>query len=613
MILYDQDFNFIGMSAETLTFLGYEDIDEFTSMHNDFADLFVKKEGFIHKFENFSWIHYILYSGAANKKAYVRQKNGSEAPVDITIKEVFLNHTYEGLRKIYSVKLINENFTKISKTDVHDNRSKKSSEYSLSKLTKDPIDLPVPPVESEAPSIPEPVDFKLDMPDIPDMGETASDVPAASTAEPQTEESAFLLNIPSLDEINETKPAQDQNAEPEAVSTENDDIFKLDIFATPEKAPEAAPEMATETEPEKSESMFDTLHTPVSDQKEEIPHISFGEEKEKPATHPAEAKETKSALFSFDLLKKEDEATPLPQEEKAREEEELQPFSFDLFKKRETSATEESVEAAPEQTGTDSVPLETNKDALIDQIKNDIAEIDSETEANLTEQHEAAEKLQQILAESLKEERCAPEVKPTEPEEFMPERAPSSETTSATLFSRPQKSDHEQTFEQTLQDVFQVPKSPEATQNKRNSEQKLNHLNLSSSDQESKLSVTKESLKSQDPDSEQETALDLPKLGNLGLDHEEELDFIEEFLDDTAASLSLAEEYLKLEDYDNIKYSLIKISSSAEILHFEQILDHTRAMSQQCEAQARDALQQELEALKKTVARYKEYYATIVA
>ena len=137
MILYDQNFKFIGMSAETLTFLGYEDLEEFCSMHGDFADLFIKREGYIHKFENFSWIHYILYSGAANKKALIGKKNGGELSVEITIKEVFLNQAYEGLEKIYSVKLINENFTTISKTDVHDQRSHQNNHYSLRNLTKD--------------------------------------------------------------------------------------------------------------------------------------------------------------------------------------------------------------------------------------------------------------------------------------------------------------------------------------------------------------------------------------------------------------------------------------------------------------------------------------------
>ncbi len=652
MILYDQDFNFIGMSAETLAFLGYEDIDEFTSMHSDFADLFVKKEGFIHKFENFSWIHYILYSGAANKKAYVLQKNGDEAPVDITIKEVFLNHTYDGLRKIYSVKLINENFTKISKTDVHDNRSKKSSEFSLRNLTGEALDITHAPQSAEtespapAPSMPESVDFKLDMPEIPERDKAQPH--AQPDVKPQNETNDFVLNLPPLDEKPEIAPLHDAEAtipahlnldqdltieEPALQISEPDtsDIFKLDISATPE--------------PVSEENTAEESIAPRQEEEEEhIPHISFGSVQ----SDSSEKKHTDMELFSFDLLKKEEKPEPAeeqhaslsePQEinkteisSSAKEvEQEGKAFSFDLFKKVASSEKEET----PREPEAMAIVSDQNRDALIDQIKNDIAEIDSETPADLSEQNEAAMKLEQILAESRHENASESREEPPAPETTIkiemtdqesdltdklqqhPQQA-ESESAEQTLFSRPQKSDQEHSFEKTLQDVFQIPASSQTSDSKRvgeeNSEQELNHLNLLKDEEANQQSITKESLESQELDSEGDNeALKLPQLGTLGLDHDEELDFIEEFLEDTKASLGLIEEYLKLEDYDNIKYSLIKISSSAEILHFEQILEHARSMAEQCDKKAYDALQQELEKLRKTVARYKEHYATIVA
>ena len=60
MILYDDKYNFLGMSSHTLGFLGYEDIQEFISMHNDFANVFVQKEGFIYKYDNFNWIDFSI-------------------------------------------------------------------------------------------------------------------------------------------------------------------------------------------------------------------------------------------------------------------------------------------------------------------------------------------------------------------------------------------------------------------------------------------------------------------------------------------------------------------------------------------------------------------------
>lgn len=657
MILYDQDFNFIGMSAETLAFLGYEDIDEFTSMNSDFADLFVKKEGFIHKFENFSWIHYILYSGAANKRAYVRQKNGSEAPVDITIKEVFLNHTYDGLRKVYSVKLINENFTKYAKSDVHDSRSKESKEFSLKKLAGEAAvtsgaEQPSETATAEA-AVTEPLDFKLDMPETPTRPAPLPEHTPQQPASPEKSED-FILNIPPLDatpDLSETEEKEPPhiNFDHHPASEDSDDIFKLDIAATPEPA-HAVPveEEPAKQHPTGTGALPDATaaHQQAQAAGEEdtlVPHVTFGASgSEKSDTASDSEAEGHASLFSFDLLKKEEDALPqqeLPEssEKSASAEsveseasaDESKPFSFDLFK-RETTASKASLHEANEP-----MPLsDDNKDALINQIKHDIAEIDSESQPDAAEQSEAALKLEQILAESLQEESGSAHSDPqntTEKQDHANEQAtPHFEMEGLTpednapqeerpLFSTPQKSDpQEASFEKTLREVFQIPVSDAAAaahSAEENIDEKSNHLNLLKPEDENKRSVTKESLKSQHPDEreEEEDALHLPQLGNLGLEQDEARDFIEEFLDDTEASLSLAEEYLNLEDYDNIKYSLIKISSSAEILHFEKILEHARKMSQQCESKAGDALRHELHILKKTVARYKEHYATAVA
>jgi HPt (histidine-containing phosphotransfer) domain-containing protein len=102
------------MSSHSLSFLGYEDIGDFLSLHNDFANLFVNQEGYIYKFDNFSWIDFVLYSGSANKKAIIRLKNNQETEVDISIKEIHLAHPLNDIKKIYSVKILSDSFHKIS-------------------------------------------------------------------------------------------------------------------------------------------------------------------------------------------------------------------------------------------------------------------------------------------------------------------------------------------------------------------------------------------------------------------------------------------------------------------------------------------------------------------
>ncbi len=137
MILYDDKYNFLGMSSDTLSFLGYEDIGEFLSQHNDFANLFVNKEGYIYKFDNFAWIDFVLYSGSTNKKAAVTLKNGQEAEVSVSIKELFLAQNLEGAKKLFSVKIISDNFNEISKTPRDTSNIKKSiGGFSLGGLIK---------------------------------------------------------------------------------------------------------------------------------------------------------------------------------------------------------------------------------------------------------------------------------------------------------------------------------------------------------------------------------------------------------------------------------------------------------------------------------------------
>ncbi len=72
-------------------------------------------------------------------------------------------------------------------------------------------------------------------------------------------------------------------------------------------------------------------------------------------------------------------------------------------------------------------------------------------------------------------------------------------------------------------------------------------------------------------------------------------------------------EYLKIEDYNNIKYSLIKISSSAEILHFDQMLGLARETASLCESGSADALAEKIDTLDKITARYREHFSTITA
>ncbi len=146
MILYDQNYNFIGVSNETVSFLGYESIQDFMAQHNDFSELLVQKEGYIYNFQNFSWLDYILYSGAPNKEAIVKLKSGEEVEIKITVKEVFLTRELEGVTKFYGVRLITDQFIKIaSKVNPNIKREQPKSNFSLNSI----IDPSVAPQEED--------------------------------------------------------------------------------------------------------------------------------------------------------------------------------------------------------------------------------------------------------------------------------------------------------------------------------------------------------------------------------------------------------------------------------------------------------------------------------
>ena len=734
MILYDQDFRFIGMSAETLNFLGYENIDEFTSMHSDFSDLFIKKEGFIHKFDNFSWIHYVLYSGAANKKAYIARKDGQELCVNITIKEVFLNHTYDGLRIIYSVKLINENFTKVSQNNTHETHSSSPAKnhFSLNNLTKD-LNLSDQPAAQNAVATSENATHKTETPDfkldIPDESIFATPKTETSETRPQQPE----IDIPLFDTPNVTTTVSDTNEKikseeeiftlnfPESATANTEDnssAINISDFGAPavkEEESETTPSVQTTGQ---SLSEMLKLNAPAEEEPQDrstpfnfnLSH-TIEDTTEKQGIQPEAKKTDKSTpdnespqkdIFSFQLLKEQYEtpaettqpvndektasqpdktllkpdepikeapvtenptdflnkkSTETPKEEKSQEnifnfnflldettqndsheasanevkhekevplsellkpnntdDESTTQFSFNLFKNEDEEQSNESILSTPD---------EENKSTLIDQIKHDIEVIDRDVPNESSETEDPGQKLKSLLYPGIQEQESPqnPETttgetvhtKPltfdfqTEPEKVSNTPEEKIETAVKPEFPEKIPSYEENSFEETLKNIFSTEqKTP---QHKTNF---LNDIEPEKSIEETKQSITTEAIKSpeQNEASSSET-LTLPQLGNLGLSREEELDFIEEFLDDTIANIELMQEYLKLEDYSNIKYNLIKIASSAEILHFDQMLAHTKALTTLCNEEQKDSVAEKLQKLLQLTKRYKAHFSTM--
>ncbi|MDR0762778.1 MAG: hypothetical protein LBF13_07015 [Campylobacteraceae bacterium] len=138
MILYDKNTKFIGASADILSVLGYEDMNAFMAYNNDVADLFVKRQGYVHKFDDFSWINYVLNGSLPNKNVIIRTRNGGEVEASISITEVFLADTQ------------NEKYYLISLKNVH---------YVEAKVTENTIKQPIFKIKNENEPITAAVEF----------------------------------------------------------------------------------------------------------------------------------------------------------------------------------------------------------------------------------------------------------------------------------------------------------------------------------------------------------------------------------------------------------------------------------------------------------------------
>jgi hypothetical protein len=117
LILYDKKGTFLGMGQDELSMLGYEDMHDFVNNYSDFADLFIKRPGYISKFKNFFWIDYMLHSGTPNKNVVLKHKNGTEVESGLVVSELFLTQEINECTSLYGVELSAMSGTRSFKTD----------------------------------------------------------------------------------------------------------------------------------------------------------------------------------------------------------------------------------------------------------------------------------------------------------------------------------------------------------------------------------------------------------------------------------------------------------------------------------------------------------------
>lgn len=433
MILYDDKYNFLGMSAETLGFLGYEDLSDFLSLNTDVANLFVQKEGFIYNFDNFSWIDFVLFSGSANKSAMITLKNGQETKVNLSIKEVHLIHDLNGIHKIYGVKLISDHFHEISGVAKQEPDIKGAiGGFNLSGLTKQE---PAPSMETkkteietekesfeqlinetkeeQAKETPKSDSFVLNFAE--DELTTKEEVITRQEETPveKVSEEEFKLDFFKEEQTEAEEPITFAQQEPvdeseeEAVSQETvNDFLKIET----QEAEETPDPLLNTQEPETQEDEFnfnllkgelepDTDHkdsAPITS--DEAPALHFLQREEQLQSEPEESPSTFNFLHNDDS-QNENLQTHLETDESTEEtkpalkldflsadskEEQTntssvtpiqsEPVKLDFLK---TGDSEMALHEKQENSQTPQVQSEQNKAQIIQQIKDDIKEIDA--------------------------------------------------------------------------------------------------------------------------------------------------------------------------------------------------------------------------------------------
>ncbi len=634
MILYDENYNFLGISSDTLTFLGYEDMTEFLALVPDFVNLLVKKDGYVHEFNNFSWIDFILFSGASNKKALIKLKNNKTIETNIDAKEIFLvdeNKRYymveidknfinlesqddsDGQNSSFENFKLNESILGVEvKNSVQDSSSfakEQESEYSLSFESQNSSSIK----DNEE-------SFILDISDT-----TKSDHQKVDTAEELTTNSSgeFRLNLDldlstikkeskSIKQENINTPFVDQNSFNKEDRLKHDQEFNTD------------------------KNSFNNLDTNLE---QDVPKID--------ETVDKKLQNNKSSFVDIDKLealknqksKKDFKPNSLlakllkPQinKDKKKSKDEQKELSKELN-------LDDHVECNDKSDNLNLFKKEKEKDGGLNFLKIDIDKDEQKElakELNLDDHVECNDKNDNLnLFKKEKElnldDGLIPnllklddeEIKKDDKEDIIGQiksdiqeidgvnSSDKSVQIKDSLNSKIEKDkdgDNNQgtLFQSRLKDLFKQNSEKKEQDQPKSSLFKLKSLDSSGikNEKDSKKSHQESSLKeilnsyngfvdnSVNQQKEQSGGdEDEFSLSFLGLSREEEYSLVNDFVNESKGYIRMIDEFCENSDYENILYTLIKIYSSAEILSIKSIIDITHNMKKACEGKDIDAI-----------------------
>lgn len=584
------------MSSENLSYLGYEDLSDFTSQHSDFASLLVNKEGYIYKFQNFSWIDFILYSGSPNKAALLKLKNGDEVEIKLSVKEVFLNTPINGSEKYFSVRILSDNFVKMaSQTDPEiSKKSPQTNNFNLSNLipgeeSTSHANIPEVAIQEEiaSPAIKEEAPQINLMQELPQAEESSfvleTAAPALQTepeinlmeSTPTQKESSFVLEtaptLQSEPEINlmQSEPQAEESSfilEPIAPSLEAEPAEEVAPIGQQEEIQQNGfklnfPETPFEETPT-AELNFDSS----SDQTEEKGELSFLLPKSESTVAATEEMESEKKEENFFLLKNEEEVATesnepalqlsLPAQEKSVEEEpssqEENFLSLDFLKADTQVQAEETTQETPAGIEAPSLQIGEQQSTNLNFLKQATQDLSHEESEMQTPTPEAKESIIAQIQQDIEEIDA-----PTMPQkESVSTIEAESFQVDASLLNQNKSDEKEKSFTKTLQSLFVTP-DEESTQQADTSPE----ATLKKNDEILAPAQTNSSTKP-----------------SLGLGEQEEQALLEEFIQESQSNLALFKSFHEGNQQTQANYILVKILSSANSLQLTELIPHIEAL-----------------------------------
>jgi len=121
MLLFNYKKEFIGINETDLELLGFKTLSELQNEVDDFADLFVKKPGFIHNFKHVNWIDFVECADSPENAKAIININAKNFQCFMSVTILYL--TEEPTSKAYavhlqSIKELTENETEYVSVDL---------------------------------------------------------------------------------------------------------------------------------------------------------------------------------------------------------------------------------------------------------------------------------------------------------------------------------------------------------------------------------------------------------------------------------------------------------------------------------------------------------------